>query len=109
MYDTETGLYYLQSRYYDPVTCRFINADSYISTSDDIDGFNMFAYCNNNPVIFSDPTGNHAVDITCGDPTCIKCSASRREYINNNTEWYNRIMGTNIVGVTDSGQWVVNV
>ena len=32
VYDTETGLYYLQSRYYDPEICRFINADTYAST-----------------------------------------------------------------------------
>lgn len=42
-YDTETGFYYLQSRYYDPVTHRFINADSYSSTGQGIIGYNMFA------------------------------------------------------------------
>jgi len=57
-YDTETGFYYLQSRYYDPVTHRFINADSFASTGQGIAGTNMFAYCNNNPVIYSDTTGH---------------------------------------------------
>ena len=57
VYDTETGLYYLQSRYYDPVTCRFINADAYMSTGQGITGNNMFAYCNNNPVNYYDPSG----------------------------------------------------
>ena len=56
-YDAETGLYYLQSRYYDPVICRFINADKYASTGQDFLGFNMFAYCGNNPVNNSDPDG----------------------------------------------------
>ena len=56
-YDTESGLYYLNSRYYDPVTGRFINADGYVSTGQDISGFNMFAYCNNNPVNMLDPNG----------------------------------------------------
>ena len=42
-YDTETGLYYLQSRYYDPVTCRFINADVLLSTGQCVLGYNMFA------------------------------------------------------------------
>ena len=56
-YDTETKFYYLQSRYYDPTIGRFINADVYSSTDIGIQGSNMFAYCNNNPVMHSDPTG----------------------------------------------------
>ena len=56
-YDSETGFYYLQSRYYDPNTCRFINADGYASTGQDYVGQNMFSYCNNNPTLFSDPMG----------------------------------------------------
>ena len=55
-YDTETGFYYLQSRYYDPVTGRFINADGQLN-ADSILGFNLFAYCENNPVNMSDPSG----------------------------------------------------
>ena len=57
-YDTETSLYYLQTRYYDPDTGRFINADAFTST--DISGVlsaNMFAYCENNPVVRDDQTG----------------------------------------------------
>ena len=49
-YDSETGFYYLQSRYYDPTNRRFINADSYASTGQGFLGVNMFAYCSNNPV-----------------------------------------------------------
>ena len=56
-YDSETGFYYLQSRYYDPVTGRFINADSFASTGQGFLGYNMFAYCNNNPIVFADSTG----------------------------------------------------
>ena len=54
-YDTETGLYYLNSRYYDPSIGRFINADdiSYIQPTD-INGLNLFAYCYNNPVMYYD-------------------------------------------------------
>ncbi|MBR6666198.1 MAG: RHS repeat-associated core domain-containing protein, partial [Lachnospiraceae bacterium] len=44
-YDSETDFYYLNSRYYDPKTGRFINADSYVSTGQGIMGYNMFAYC----------------------------------------------------------------
>ena len=56
-YDAETGFYYLQSRYYDPSIGRFINADSYASTGVSYLGFNMFAYCNNNPVNMVDSAG----------------------------------------------------
>ena len=63
-YDAETGFYYLQSRYYDPEIGRFIDADSYAST--DATGLlstNMFAYCENNPVMRVDPTGELFWDI----------------------------------------------
>ena len=49
VYDTETGFYYLQSRYYDPQIGRFLNADAYVSTGQGLLGNNMFAYCLNNP------------------------------------------------------------
>ncbi len=55
-----TGLYYLQSRYYDPAVGRFLNADIYISTGQGLLGYNMFAYCNNNPVMCSDSSGHAA-------------------------------------------------
>ena len=62
IYDRDTGLYYLQSRYYDPAIGRFINADTYTTT--DADGLlstNMFAYCENNPVMGVDPTGEFSM------------------------------------------------
>ena len=61
-YDTETGLYYLQSRYYDPATCRFINADNVavIAVSPEKANWdkNLFAYCDNDPVNRKDDGGN---------------------------------------------------
>ena len=60
-YDRETRLYYLQSRYYDFANCRFLNADTFATT--DANGFlsaNMFAYCENNPVMRTDPNGEWA-------------------------------------------------
>ena len=49
-YDNDdVGFYYLQSRYYDATTCRFISADSYAITGLGLVGYNMFAYCNNEP------------------------------------------------------------
>ena len=61
-YDKETKLYYLQSRYYDPQIGRFINADGLASTGQGILGCNMFAYCGNEPVGGSDPSGDTQVD-----------------------------------------------
>ena len=59
-YDTETRLYYLKSRYYDPAVKRFLNADGYVQTGDGLHDKNMFAYCLNNSVKLSDPTGKFA-------------------------------------------------
>lgn len=55
VYDTDTGLYYLQSRYYDPFTGRFINADFVIETN--TLNNNIFAFCRNNSVNRVDKTG----------------------------------------------------
>ena len=60
MYDMETGLYYCQSRYYSPEWGRFINADDtslLMLTTGDVQGANLFAYCNNDPVNHIDPNG----------------------------------------------------
>lgn len=60
VYDTETGLYYCQSRYYDPALGRFLNADAFASTGQGIIGNNMFAYCKNNPIQYMDASGTAA-------------------------------------------------
>ena len=58
-YDVNLGFYYLQSRYYDPVIGRFLNADdtSYLGANGDLVSYNLYAYCSNNPVNYTDPTG----------------------------------------------------
>ena len=65
-YDRETGFYYLQTRYYDPVTCRFINGDCSVNANGDLLGFNMFAYCSNNPVMNVDFSGESFFSISIG-------------------------------------------
>ena len=62
-YDSETGFYYLQSRYYDPATRRFINADSYGSTGQGFIGTNMFAYCRSNPIMRIDAYGKWDINV----------------------------------------------
>ncbi|MBQ8183741.1 MAG: hypothetical protein IJ025_07590 [Clostridia bacterium] len=51
-YDYDIGVYYLQSRYYDPEICRFINADStdYLGATGTLLSYNLFAYCENDGV-----------------------------------------------------------
>jgi len=56
-YDSETGLYYLQSRYYNPEWGRFLNADGLTSTGQGFIGNNMFVYCLNNPASNKDNNG----------------------------------------------------
>ena len=65
-YDAETGLYYLQSRYYDTVTKRYINPDGYVFTGQDMQSGNMFAYCGNQPVNRFDNTGSMWLDAAGG-------------------------------------------
>ena len=63
-HDSETGFYYLNSRYYDPQIKRFINADD-ISYMDPITltGINLYAYCDNNPVMYVDPSGHFIISL----------------------------------------------
>jgi len=56
-YDIETDLFYLNSRYYNPEIGRFINADGLIGQTGNVKSTNMFAYCTNNPIAYTDPTG----------------------------------------------------
>ncbi len=57
-YDVETKFYYLETRYYNPTWGRFVNADGVISdVGGDVRGYNVFAYCFNNPVNMSDQDG----------------------------------------------------
>ena len=55
-------LYYLKSRYYDPTVGRFISQDDVdYADYESINGLNLYAYCNNNPVNYTDPTGKFAI------------------------------------------------
>lgn len=80
MYDEESGLYYLQSRYYDPVTGRFVNADGFVSTGTGLMGYNMFAYCNNNPVMYVDPTGARPVGEIQADIDALEAFINEARY-----------------------------
>lgn len=60
VYDSETKLYYLQARYYDPATARFISRDPDSSDEDDPITMNGYSYANGNPVMMTDPDGYFA-------------------------------------------------
>jgi RHS repeat-associated protein len=75
--EAEAGLYYYQARWYDPGLGRFAQADSIIPlASQGVLAWDRYAYVNNNPVRFNDPTG-HDRDCGIGDSYC---SDLRREY-----------------------------
>lgn len=61
-YDTETGYYYLQSRYYDPLWGRFINTDETIYVGTTVLGGNIYLYCENNPVNYYDANGRSKIN-----------------------------------------------
>ena len=65
-YDKETGLYYLQSRYYSAQWGRFINFDNYGGQVGDLLSHNGYAYCLNNPVNMVDEDGNFAIAASAG-------------------------------------------
>ena len=79
-YDSETGLYYLQTRYYDASIGRFINADGEMSgVGGNLIGYNLYAYGFNNPISMYDPTGewpwlNWIVDFVVNIVDAILCS-----------------------------------
>ncbi len=62
-YDCDLELYYLQSRYYDSVVGRFISADGseYLGANGDLNSYNLYAYCSNNPVMYTDPSGHSII------------------------------------------------
>ena len=63
-WDEDLGMYYLMTRYYDPKTSRFINADSFEYLDPErINGLNLYSYCGNNPIMNVDPSGHNPVAI----------------------------------------------
>ena len=62
-YDSELYMYYLGSRYYYPAIGRFLSADesSYLGANGDLNSYNLYAYCSNNPVMFTDPSGHSII------------------------------------------------
>jgi len=94
VYDNETGLYYLQSRYYKPEWGRFISPDVYTSTGRGIIGANMFAYCLNSPPILGDSEGTDAI-IVIDRNEALGCGHLGMFVEDANGQWYEFFWGTN--------------
>lgn len=96
VYDDETSLYYLQSRYYDPQTDRFINCDdvNYIGATESEVSYNPFAYCGNDPLNHSDPSGRLQKELATVYAainyfkTLSASSKERSAYIYDQNVWY---------------------
>ena len=84
VYDEETGLYDLRSRYYNPVWKRFINADALVSSGQNLFDKNMFAYCYNSPTVQTDPFGQSAIGLVAllvvAAFSLTGCSASKESH-----------------------------
>ena len=69
-YDSETGLYYLQSRYYNPEFCRMLNVDAIGGFVGELLSHNVFAYCQNDPINHADPSGFARIRIMDSSENC---------------------------------------
>jgi len=86
-YDSETGLYYLQSRYYNPEWGRFINADAIGGQVGELMSHNIFAYCKNNPANTEDQSGYYGTDLE-GVKIYTRASAKGYEFMKQIYEAY---------------------
>ena len=84
-YDTETGLYYLKSRYYDSSIARFISEDAYRGSKEDPLSLNLYTYCHNEPIMYKDHDGHMAVD---GRNIAKKAVANQQNQKQNNQSNY---------------------
>ncbi|MFR3136180.1 RHS repeat-associated core domain-containing protein, partial [Intestinibacter bartlettii] len=64
IYDESTSLYYLNARYYNPEDARFITQDTYRGEINEPSSLHLYAYCDNNPINYVDPTGHKKKKVT---------------------------------------------
>jgi len=85
VFDMDTGLYYLQARYYDAQVARFLNTDSILVTKDS--STNLYAYCLNNPITYYDSSGCYATvrrGISGGDVRTLQIMLNGLGYVGAN-------------------------
>ncbi|WHH58413.1 RHS repeat-associated core domain-containing protein [Petroclostridium sp. X23] len=104
MFDKETGTYYLRARYYDPTIGRFISEDSYEGQVTDPLSLNLYTYCLNNPILYTDPSGH----MPLADPNVwIQAGNSLQQlWISTQNLWYTYAPQIT-EGLQQAGNWAV--
>ena len=76
-YDAETQTYYLRARYYNPANGRFTQQDAwaFMDASDPL-SLNLYAYCGNNPVLYTDPSGHAWYHWAIGAAVVVVCAVA---------------------------------
>ena len=112
VYDTETGFYYVSSRYYDPEIGRWISPEPNVDYGEfdegaGLVGYNVYAYCANNPVMFKDETGESITIVICGvvlgikEIAAISAIAAGLICMSSSTfrRWFNNTVNTVVAGL----------
>lgn len=89
-YDEETGLYFLNSRYYDPQAGRFLNPDAMIDLSATAGTNNIIAYCGNNPIAYTDSTGKAMLGFVGNEIVRVVVSPRKPTQTINNSVYYSK-------------------
>ena len=97
-FDTESGLYYLQSRYYDPVTGRFINSDAPMTTM--LSAGNLYCYCSDDPVNKTDASGYLDWDISYAMRAFYHVAG--KDYLSDLEQVIYDLNGDGVVDITDA-------
>ncbi|MFR2877379.1 MAG: RHS repeat-associated core domain-containing protein [Anaerovoracaceae bacterium] len=86
IYDPSSGLYYYNARYYDPENARFLTQDTYRGDATQPDTLHLYAYCKNNPINYTDPSGHDAIWLNSRNGACKQGHAALM--IEHSKKWY---------------------
>ena len=106
--DLGSGLQYMNARYYDPATGRFVSQDTYTGTPYAPWTQHLYSYCGNNPVNMVDPTGHMPIKpiaVCDGGTTRVVPEPSGSE---ENVSWWNKAVNWVSNAASDAWEWVKN-
>ena len=86
IYDQSSGLYYYNARFYDPENARFLTQDTYRGEATQPDTLHLYAYCKNNPINYTDPSGHDAIWLNSRNGACKQGHAALM--IEHSKKWY---------------------